>query len=56
MEKHADGPRLSTKYGLKAYPTLYFVNSDETVAHESLGYQEPASLIAVGEAAVAKKK
>lgn len=55
MEKHAEGPRLSSKYGLTAYPTLYFVNSDEKVVHQSLGYQKPDQLIAVGEAAVAKK-
>jgi thioredoxin 1 len=56
MEKHTDGPRLSTKYGLQAYPTLYFVDSEENIVHQSLGYMEPAQLISAGEAAVAKKK
>jgi thiol:disulfide interchange protein len=56
MEKHADGPRLSAKYALRAYPTLYFVGSDENLVHQSLGYMKPAELIVVGEAAVAKTK
>jgi thioredoxin 1 len=55
MEKHTEGPRLSTKYGLQAYPTLYFVDSDENIVHQTLGYMEPAQLISAGEAAVAKK-
>jgi thioredoxin 1 len=56
MEKHTDGPRLSAKYGLQAYPTLYFIDSEENIVHQTLGYMEPAQLIAAGEAAVAKKK
>jgi thioredoxin 1 len=56
MEKHAEGPRLSQKYSLTAYPTLYFINSDESIAHQTLGYHEPAKLIAVGETVMASKK
>jgi len=56
MEKHADGPRLTKNYGLTAYPTLYFVDSEENIVHQTLGYMEPAQLIAAGEAAVSKKK
>lgn len=52
MEKNADGPRLSSKYSLRAYPTLYFVNSDENIVHSTLGYQEPKDLIANGEVAL----
>lgn len=52
MEKHADGPRLSGKYGLKAYPTLYFIDGKENVVHQTLGYHEPAQLIGVGETVV----
>ncbi|MBI3135983.1 MAG: thioredoxin family protein [Bacteroidetes bacterium] len=55
MEKHSDGPRLSTKYGLQAYPTLYFVDSDENIVHQTLGYMEPSQLISAGEVAVSKK-
>jgi len=54
MEKHADGPRLSRKYALKAYPTLYFINGDENLVHEALGYMKPQELIAVGEIALDK--
>ena len=56
MEKHADGPRLSGKYALTAYPTLYFINGQENVVHKTLGYHEPAQLISVGETVVALKK
>ncbi|MBK7128328.1 MAG: DUF255 domain-containing protein [Crocinitomicaceae bacterium] len=55
MEKNADGPRLSSKFNLEAYPTLYFINADEEVVHQSLGYQEPEALIKVGETAFGKK-
>lgn len=55
MEKHADGPRLSAKYSLRAYPTLYFLNAKEEIVHQTLGYHEPAQLLAVGESVVAKK-
>lgn len=54
MEKNADGPRLSSKYALKAYPTLFFVNSKEEIVHQTLGYHEPAQLLAVGEVVMAK--
>jgi thioredoxin 1 len=54
MEKNADGPRLSTKYGLRAYPTLYFVNHEEKVVHETVGYHDPGQLIALAEGVVSK--
>lgn len=55
MEKHPEGSRLSSKFKLEAYPTLFFINSDEEVVHEALGYQEPEALIKVGETAFGKK-
>lgn len=45
MEKSTEGPRLSRKFGLRAYPTLYFVNGSESVVFQTLGYQKPAQLI-----------
>ena len=54
MEKNADGPRLSSKYALKAYPTLYFINSKEEIVHQTLGYHEPAQLLEVGKVVMAK--
>lgn len=37
MEKHKQGRRLSSKYRLTAYPTLYFIDGNENVAHKSVG-------------------
>lgn len=54
MEKHEDGPRLSRKYGLTAYPTLYFINGKENVVYQTLGYHKPNQLIAVGEEVLKK--
>lgn len=55
MEKHAEGPRLSQKFLLEAYPTLYFINSDESVVHYTVGFMDPAGLIAAGKEAKGKK-
>jgi len=55
MEKTEDGKRLSRKYRLSAYPTLYFVNNEEKVVYESRGYQKPNQLIGVGERALMVK-
>ncbi|MBD3636869.1 MAG: DUF255 domain-containing protein [Crocinitomicaceae bacterium] len=52
MEKHPEGPRLSKKYALKAYPTLYFVDENENVVLTTLGYQDAKQLIAFGQKAL----
>lgn len=54
MEKHTDGERLSSKFKLTAYPTLYFVDGSENVVHQSLGYMEPKQLISQGSIALEK--
>ena len=54
MEKTADGKRLSRKFRLKAYPTLYFVNGHEEVVHETLGYHKPKEFIDVGKTVIKK--
>lgn len=54
MEKNADGPRLSRKFQLTAYPSLYFIDKNEKVVHFALGYHKPNQLIAVGKDALAK--
>ena len=54
MEKNADGPRLSRKYQLKAYPTSYFVDSNEKIVHQELGYMVPKELINAGKLALKK--
>lgn len=52
MEKTEDGRRLSEKYKLVAYPTLYFINGAEKVVHQELGMQKPKQLIAIGKTAL----
>lgn len=52
MEKDPEGPRLSKKFGLKAYPSLYFLDENEAVVHSTIGYQDSKSLIALGEEAL----
>jgi thioredoxin 1 len=51
MEKGTDGPRLSRKFGLQAYPTLYFINGKEEVVHKKLGFHEAKEFIALGRVA-----
>jgi len=55
MEHHPEGRRLSQKYGLRAYPTLYFINPKEEVKHTSVGYLKPNQLIEQGKLALQKK-
>lgn len=54
MEKHEEGPRLSRKFQLTAYPSLYFIDKNEKVVHFALGYHKPNQLIAVGKDALSK--
>jgi len=56
MEKSTDGPRLSRKFNLKAYPTYYFVDGNESIVHEALGYMDATKFLVVGEEAAAKQK
>lgn len=52
MEKNTDGPRLSKKYGLTHYPSLYFVDKNEEKVHFTMGYLQPKELIAAGQQAL----
>lgn len=54
MEKHAEGPRLSRKFQLTAYPSLYFIDKNEKVVHFALGYHKPAQIISLGKTALGK--
>lgn len=54
MEKNEDGPRLSRKFKLTAYPSLYFLDENENIVHSSLGYQKPAQLLALAKTALSK--
>ena len=51
MEKHSNGPRLASKYNLKAYPSLYFINANEKMVHSGLGYLKKNQLIELGKSA-----
>jgi thiol-disulfide isomerase/thioredoxin len=47
MEK-GEGPAFATRYEIRAYPTLLFLNYKGEVVHRVLGYQSPAQLLAEG--------
>jgi thiol:disulfide interchange protein len=44
MEKGV-GPMLSKKFGLKSYPTLYFIGADEEFTTSVVGYHSAESLL-----------
>lgn len=48
MEKHVEGPRLSTQYKLVAYPTLYFLNSDESIFYQTTGMYKAKQFLKLG--------
>ncbi|WP_027419965.1 thioredoxin family protein [Crocinitomix catalasitica] len=48
MEKDADGERLSEKYGLKAYPTLFILDVNEEIKSKLVGARKGKELIAFG--------
>jgi thiol-disulfide isomerase/thioredoxin len=50
MEK-GEGLEIAKTYGIRAYPTLLFVNGDGDLVHKGLGSREAADFIALGEAA-----
>jgi thiol-disulfide isomerase/thioredoxin len=50
MEK-GEGIGLSGDFGIQAYPTLLFINSDGKVVHRAVGYHTPDLLINLAEAA-----
>jgi thiol:disulfide interchange protein len=55
MEKHAEGRRLSQKFHLTAYPSLYFLDGKEEVKHKIVGGQSKSGLIGHGKTAMTKK-
>jgi len=55
MEKHPQGRRLSQKFHLRAYPSLYFVNSKEEVSHKIVGGLSVSQILQLGKEALATK-
>lgn len=55
MER-GEGPSVAMKYGVRAYPTLLFLNSSGEVVHRILGYHDAMMLVAEGRKALALAK
>ena len=53
--EQGEGPEFRAKYGVSAYPTLFFINAEGKVVHKDLGYKTPEQLIQTGTDAKAKK-
>ena len=48
MEKDKEGPGLARTYGVNAYPTLLFVDSEGTLVKKDIGMKSSSQLIALG--------
>jgi thiol-disulfide isomerase/thioredoxin len=44
MEK-GEGPQFAAKYGVRAYPTIFWINYKGEVVHKAVGYRAPAQLL-----------
>lgn len=51
MEK-GEGPGLEEKFGIKAYPSLLFLNPDGTVKLMAVGYHKPRQFVMLGHKAL----
>ena len=51
MEK-GEGPALARKYGVRAYPTLFFLDSEGKVIGKEMGYHNNNQLIGIAEKAL----
>jgi thiol:disulfide interchange protein len=50
MEK-GEGPTLSRKFAVTAYPTLLFLNGQGSVVHKELGFKDAATFLSLGKKA-----
>lgn len=48
MEKSEDGPQIAQMFGVRAYPTLLFVNGDGKLVKSVVGYQTGPQLLGIG--------
>ena len=51
MEK-GEGPELLQRYGIVAYPTLLFLNSNGEVVHKALGFHDAEQFLTLGKTAL----
>ncbi len=51
MEK-GEGPQLATKYEVRAYPTLLFIDGHGEVVHRALGYHDADAFLELGKQAL----
>lgn len=54
--EQGDGPALSSKYGVNAYPTLIITDADGNIITYTQGYIEPKELVAFGEHGLKESK
>ncbi len=54
MER-GEGPSLGRRYRVMAYPSLFFIRGDGTVAHRSVGMKTAPALIELGKVAESRK-
>jgi len=47
MEK-GEGPMLTQRYPLDAYPTLFFIDGNGKIVKKVIGYQKPEELLSIG--------
>ncbi len=55
VEKAEDGPAFRAEYGIKAFPTLLFINSSGKVLHSVKGFRDPNKFLLEGRKGLADK-
>ena len=53
--EQGEGPSFASTYGVRAYPSLFFIDGEGKVVHQDLGYKTPEQLITTGKAAQSKR-
>lgn len=54
--EQGEGPQFAMRYGVRAYPTLLFINHKGEVVHKILGYSDGAKLLDEAKKALALSK
>lgn len=53
--EEGEGIKLVEKYGVEAYPTLIFINSDGTLIGKTMGYYKAPNFLELGEKVIQSK-